>query len=144
MKVREASFRCISLVSGFSPEGVQTLMPGQLAANAVSDGSDELASKAQLSAQLLREFFGRTVGLGKVPLKLIDQRDVAHVDVQANDHPRVCLTEVEGLDAVRSWMSFHLENEEAISRVKLCQHVGATCNYSNISESVIFSSKYTM
>lgn len=57
-------------------------MPGQLPPDAVGDGRHKLPSQAQLGAQLEGKLFGAVLLLGHVPLKLVHQGDVAHVDVQ--------------------------------------------------------------
>ena len=57
-------------------------MPGQLAANAVRNGRDELAAEAELAGQLLGELLRAVVRLGHVPLELVDERHVAHVYVE--------------------------------------------------------------
>ena len=48
----------------------------------VGDGRDELAPQAELGAQFVGELFGTVLRAGQVPLELVHQRDVAHVDVQ--------------------------------------------------------------
>lgn len=57
-------------------------MPAQLAADAVSDGGDKLSAQAQLGAELQGKLLRRVLPLGHVPLKLVHQGDVAHVDVE--------------------------------------------------------------
>lgn len=64
------------------PEGVRPLVPAQLAADAVSDGGDKLSAQAQLGAELQGKLLRRVLPLRHVPLKLVHQGDVAHVDVE--------------------------------------------------------------
>lgn len=64
------------------PEGVRPLVPAQLAADAVCDGGDKLSAQAQLRAELQGKLLRRVLPLGHVPLKLVHQGDVAHVDVE--------------------------------------------------------------
>ena len=64
------------------PEGVRPLVPAELASDAVGNGGDKLSTEAQLRAQLQGKGFRGVVPLGHVPLKLVHQRDVPHVDVQ--------------------------------------------------------------
>ena len=64
----------ICTVSYLSPDGV-------------ADSGDEVPSKAEVWAQLLCELFGRVFLLGEVPLELVDERDVANVNVQLDDDP---------------------------------------------------------
>jgi len=56
-----------------------------LAANGVDDGRDELSAEAEVGADLLGELLGRVLLLGEVPLELVDERNVADVDVQLDD-----------------------------------------------------------
>lgn len=63
-------------------ESVGSLVPGQLATDAVRDGGDKLAPDAQLGAQFQCKLFGIVGLFGHVPLELVHQRDVAHVDVK--------------------------------------------------------------
>ena len=57
-------------------------MPAQLSPDAVGDGGDELPAQPQLGAQLQSELLGRVLLLRHVPLELVHQGDVPHVDVQ--------------------------------------------------------------
>ena len=57
-----------------------------LSANRVRDGGDKLAAQAQLPADLAGKVLGGVLLLGEVPLELVDERDVAHVDVQLDDN----------------------------------------------------------
>lgn len=64
------------------PEGVRPLVPAQLATDTVSDGGDKLSAEAQLGAELQGKLLWRVLPLRHVPLKLVHQGDVAHVDVE--------------------------------------------------------------
>lgn len=66
---------------GGLPEGVGPLMPAELTTNAVGNGGDKLSAQTQLGAQLQRKRLGGVLPLWHVPLKLIHQRDVPHMDV---------------------------------------------------------------
>ena len=57
-------------------------MPAELPPDAVSDGGDKLSAQPQLCAQLVGELLGAVEGFRKVPLKLVHQGHIAHVDVQ--------------------------------------------------------------
>lgn len=75
-----------------SPERVRLLMPTQLPPNAVSNGGDKLAAQAKLRAQLQGKLLRGILLLRHVPLKLVHQGDVPHMDVQLEvnvmgDHP---------------------------------------------------------
>lgn len=66
-------------------------MPAELASDAVGDSGDELSSEAELRAQLQRKRFWRVLLLRHVPLKLVHQGNVSHVDVQLATQTRaVC------------------------------------------------------
>ena len=56
-----------------------------LSANRIRDGGDKLAAQAQFPADLAGKVLGRVLLLGEVPFELVDERDVAHVDVQLDD-----------------------------------------------------------
>lgn len=74
-----------------SPEGVRPLMPAELATDAVGNGGDKLSSEAELRAQLQRKGFRRVLLFGHVPLKLVHQGNVPHMDVQlATQRRAVC------------------------------------------------------
>ena len=62
-----------------------------LSADGVCDGGDELAAQAQLAADLARKVLRGVLLVGEVPLELVNQRDVAHVDVELDDDALVCL-----------------------------------------------------
>lgn len=72
--------------AGDLPEGVRPLVPAELPADAVSDGGDELAPEAELRAQLERKVLWRVLLLRHVPLELVHQGNVPHVDVQLKIH----------------------------------------------------------
>lgn len=65
-----------------SPEGVRPLMPAKLASDTVGDSGDKLSSESELRAQLQCKRFWRVVLLRHVPLKLVHQGNVSHMDVQ--------------------------------------------------------------
>lgn len=73
---------------GELPEGISPLVPAELTANAVGDSGDELSAQAQLRAQLQCKRLWRVLPLWHVPLKLVHQRDVSHVDVQLRNTDR--------------------------------------------------------
>ena len=62
-----------------------------LSAYGVGDGGDELPAEAELAAYLARKVLRGVLLLGEVPLELVDERDVAHVDVQLDDDALVGL-----------------------------------------------------
>merc|ERR1712192_328930 len=72
-------------------EDVALLMPGQLAPDAIENCSGKLAAKTQVGAQLPAELLWVVSVVGDVPLELVDQADVAQVDVQLDHHPLVLL-----------------------------------------------------
>lgn len=69
-------------MGGSVPEGVRPLVPAQLTSDAVGDGGDELPAQAELGAKLQGKLLRRVLPFWHVPLKLVHQRDVPHVDVQ--------------------------------------------------------------
>ena len=72
-------------------EGVRLLVPLELAADAVGDGRDKLPAQAEVGADLLGVLLGGVPLLGEVPLELVDEGDVADVDVQLDDDALVFL-----------------------------------------------------
>ena len=64
------------------PESVSALMPAELTADAVGDGGDELPAQPQVLAQVPGEAFGAVLRVRHVPLELVHQAAVSHVNVQ--------------------------------------------------------------
>ena len=62
-----------------------------LSSDTVDDGCYELSAEAEVSAQLLGEFFRLIPLVRQIPLELVHKGDVAHVDVQLNNHPLISL-----------------------------------------------------
>lgn len=66
----------------YPPERIRPLMPGQLSSDGVGNGGHELATQAQLCTQLAGKLLRTVTSFRDVPLELVCQRDIAHVDVQ--------------------------------------------------------------
>lgn len=64
------------------PEGVGPLVPAELPTDAVGHRGDKLSSQTQLGAQRQGKGLGGVLPLRHVPLKLVHQRDVPHMDVE--------------------------------------------------------------
>lgn len=64
------------------PEGVRPLVPAELATDAVGDSGDKLSAQPELRTQLQGKRLGGVLPLRHVPLKLVHQRDIPHMDVQ--------------------------------------------------------------
>ena len=62
-----------------------------MSSDTVDDGCYELSAEAEVSAQLLGEFFWLIPLVRQIPLELVYKGDVAHVDVQLNDDALVGL-----------------------------------------------------
>ena len=57
-------------------------MPAELTADAVGDGGDKFPAQTQVLAQVAGELLGAVARIRHVPLELIHQTAVAHVDVK--------------------------------------------------------------
>ena len=72
-------------------EDIALLVPSQLASHAVENCSGKLTPQTQVGAQFPAELLRIVLVISDVPLKLVDQADVAQVDVQLDHHPLVLL-----------------------------------------------------
>ena len=83
-------------------------MPSQLTPHTVEHSSSKLAAKTKVRAELPAELLRVVLVIGDVPLKLVDQADVAQVDVELNHHPLILLLLQQ---IVRlGWVAFNLWN----------------------------------
>ena len=83
-----------------------------LSSDTVDDGCYELSAEAEVSAQLLGEFFRLIPLVRQIPLELVHKGDVAHVDVQLDNHPLISLfleiktiCNCEALNILAKWES---------------------------------------
>ena len=72
-------------------EGVGAVVPGQLPPDGVGHCGHELPAQPLLRAQTLGELLRAVLGVGQVPLELVAQAHVPHVDVQIDQHAPVVL-----------------------------------------------------
>ena len=57
-------------------------MPAELTSDGVSDGGGKLSTQTQVCTQLPGKHLRAVQRVGQVPLKLIHQRNVPHMDIQ--------------------------------------------------------------
>lgn len=67
---------------GELPKGVGPLVPAKLPTDAVRYGGDKLSSQTQFGAKLQSKRLWWVLPLWHVPLKLVHQRNVTHVDIK--------------------------------------------------------------
>ena len=63
-------------------------MPAELASDGVGDGGGKLSPQAEVHAELAGKGLGAVERVGQVPLKLVHQGDVAHVNVELEEGER--------------------------------------------------------
>lgn len=63
------------------PEGVSSFVPTQLSSDAISNGSDKFSAQPKFLTQLNGKLLRAVIGLRHVPLKLIHQTYISHVDI---------------------------------------------------------------
>lgn len=68
--------------AGELPKGVGPLVPAKLPSDAVRYGGDKLSSQTQFGAKLQSKRLWWVLPLWHVPLKLVHQRNVTHMDVK--------------------------------------------------------------
>lgn len=95
----------------------------------VGNGSDEFAAEPEFGAQLNGEFLRIVLLLGHVPLDLVDQRGVAHVDVQLDDDALVALVLYyrllrERLDLLSDGLGYGRDEGQGVEVQVVAEHLG--------------------
>ena len=104
-------------------KGILTKNAPHLSPDRVRDGGDKLAPETEVGADLPGKLLGRVVLLGEVPLELVNEGDVAHVDVELDHHPfvRLLIQQVLALagEALQLLVDGRSDRRDKVDRVEI-------------------------